>query len=89
LLRHISIYPVLKSHSAITQSQLKFNPDGFVHTWEYSSEVARTQLCRLIARLDLSLCFGETDAFEDYIKTTYNPRFCHISRQTISRDFAK
>jgi hypothetical protein len=46
-------------------------------------------LCRLIARLDLSLCFGETDAFEDYIKTTYNPRFCHISRQTISRDFAK
>jgi hypothetical protein len=40
----------------MAQSQLKFNPDGSVRTWDYSADVAYTQLCRLIARLDLSLC---------------------------------
>jgi hypothetical protein len=37
----------------MAQSQLKFNPDGSVRTWEYNPDVARTQLCRLIARFDL------------------------------------
>jgi hypothetical protein len=79
----------LKGRSAIAQSQLKFNPDGFVHNCEYSPDVARTQLCRLIARLDLPLCFGESDAFEEYITTAHYLRFCNISRQTTTRDFAK
>jgi hypothetical protein len=43
----------------------------------------------LIARLDLPLCIGETDAFEEYITTAHNLRFCHVSRQTTTRDFAK
>jgi hypothetical protein len=63
LLRNIPICSVLKGHSAMAQSQLKFNPDGYAHTWEYSSSVACTQLCRLIAHLDLPLYFGESDAF--------------------------
>jgi hypothetical protein len=79
----------LKGHSAIAQSQLKFNPDGSVHIWEYSPDVARTQLCKLIAHLDLPLCIGETDTFEEYIITTHNARFYHVSRQTTTRDFAK
>jgi hypothetical protein len=53
LIRHIPICPILKGRSAMAQSQLKFNPDGFVCTWDYSPNIARTQLCRLIARLDL------------------------------------
>lgn len=40
----------------------------------YSLEVAREQLCCLIARTDLSLCFGASDAFEEYIKTA--PTLC-------------
>jgi hypothetical protein len=51
----------------MAQSQLKFNPDGYIRTWEYSSNVACTHLCRLIARLDLPLFISETDAFEEYI----------------------
>ena len=73
----------------MAQSQLKFNPDGSVHLWEYKPEVARTQLCRLIARLDLPICIGESDAFEEYITTAHNPRFAKVSRQTTTRDFAK
>jgi hypothetical protein len=41
----------------------------------------------LIARLDLSLCIGESDAFEEYIKLAHNPRFSAVSRQTTGRDF--
>jgi len=58
-------------------------------TLEYSHYVACTQLLRLIERLELPLCFGEADAFEDCIKIAHNPRFCHVSKQTTTRDFAK
>ena len=68
---------------------LQFNSDGSVGHWEYSLEVAHTQLCRLIARLDLPLGFGDCEAFEEYIKVTTNPRFATVSRQTTTRDLAK
>jgi hypothetical protein len=54
-----------------------------------NAKVARTQLCLLIARLDLPVCFGETNAFEEYIKIAHNPRFASVSRQTTTRDIVK
>jgi hypothetical protein len=56
--------------------------------WEYSVVVARTELCRLI-RLDLPLCFGESDAFQDYITNAHNLKFVKSSRQTTARDLIK
>jgi hypothetical protein len=56
---------------------------------EYSSEVARTELVRLIAREDLPLSFGESDAFQEYIVRAHNPKFVKYSRQTTTRDFVK
>ena len=44
------------------QSRLAYNPNGSVHNWDYKPNVARSELCRLIARLDLSLGIGETEA---------------------------
>ena len=65
LIRHIkSCKPRKLGSNAMSQSLLRFNPDGFVHHWEYNPEVARTQLCMLIAREDLPVCFGESAAFE-------------------------
>ena len=90
LIRHIkSCKPRKLGSNAMSQSLLRFNPDGSVHHWEYSPEVARTQLCRLIAREDLPVCFGESAAFEEYIKLAHNPRFVPVSRQTTTRDFVK
>ncbi|CAO2176026.1 unnamed protein product [Urochloa humidicola] len=90
LLRHIPKCPVLLAHNRkSSQSQLNFSSDGDMHLWEYKEEVARTQLCRLIARLDLPLSIGEAEAFEDYIRIAHNPKFSHVSRQTTTRDFAK
>jgi hypothetical protein len=43
-------------------------------------------LCRLIARLDLPISFGESDAFQEYITHAHNPRFIKSSRQTTARD---
>ncbi|WVZ83805.1 LOW QUALITY PROTEIN: hypothetical protein U9M48_030905 [Paspalum notatum var. saurae] len=71
------------------QSMLRFNADRTVINWEYSEDVARIQLCRLIARLDLPLCFGESKAFEEYIKIAHNPRHVNVSRQTTTRDIEK
>jgi hypothetical protein len=68
------------------QSMLRYNVDGIVFRWKYSDKVARVQLCRLIARLDLPLCFADCDAFDDYIKTAHNPRHCNVSRQQHCRE---
>jgi hypothetical protein len=43
----------------------------------------------MIARHDLPLCIGESDAFEEYIVKAHNPRFIKVSRQTTTRDLAK
>lgn len=43
------------------------NPDGSVHNWDYKPTVARSELCRLFARLDLPLGVGEIEVWEDYI----------------------
>ena len=54
---------------------LLFNPDGSVHNWNYNPAVARSELCRLIFRLDLPFGIGEIEAFEDYIVHAHNHRF--------------
>jgi len=43
----------------------------------------------LIARLDLSLGIGDTEAWEDYIVRGHNHRFVKVSRQTITRYLSK
>ena len=48
--------------------------------------VARTELVRLLARLDVPINMGETDAFEEYIRTAHNPKYVPVSRQTTTRD---
>jgi hypothetical protein len=88
LLRHKDSCKVKKERTG-TQSILKYNSDGSLLRWEYSSEVARTELVRLIAREDLPLSFGESDAFQEYIARAHNPRFVKSSRQTTARDFVK
>jgi len=60
-----------------------------MHNWYYKPDVARSELCRLIARLDLSLGIGETEAWEEYIVRAHNSRFVKVSRQTTTRDLSK
>ena len=60
-----------------------------MHNWDYNPAVARSKLCRLIARLDLPLGIGETQAWEDYIVLAHNPRLAKVSRQTTTRDLGK
>jgi hypothetical protein len=70
------------------QSRLALNADG-LHNWVYDPAIARIELCRLIARLDLPLGIGETQAWENYIKRAHNPRFEKVSRQATTRDMGK
>jgi hypothetical protein len=56
LLRHVK--SCLRKQQAATssnQTNFYFAPDGRVTHFEYSPVVARTELCRLLARLDLPL----------------------------------
>jgi hypothetical protein len=46
-----------------------------VRNWDYCPDRARTQMCRLIAILDLPLNFAESHAFEEYIRLSHNPVF--------------
>jgi hypothetical protein len=65
---------------------LHFASDGHVAHFEYSPAVARTELCHLVARLDLSLGFGASPEFEEYIRIAYNPGFERVSRTTTTSD---
>ena len=86
LLRHQEHCKAKIEHdrAGIVQSVLKFNPDGSVQRWEYSTLVARTEMCRLIAREDMPLCFAESDAFHQHITHPHNPAFVKSARQTIA-----
>lgn len=46
-------------------------------------------LCKLIAKLDLRVCIGEINAFEEYIREAHNPRFSSISTRTTTGDIIK
>ena len=63
----------------MVQTRLALNPDGSFRNWEYDPQVARTELCRLIARLDLPLGIADTDAWDDYIQHAHNPRYVKLS----------
>ncbi|KAJ1291630.1 hypothetical protein BS78_02G330100 [Paspalum vaginatum] len=89
LFRHNCAAKKAHERSGQVQSMLKYNADGTLQRWEYSPSVARTELCHLIARYDLPLWHGSTDAFQDYINRAHNPRFGHVSRQTTARDMVK
>jgi hypothetical protein len=88
LLRHQRDCKVKKAKMG-KQSMIRFNPDGSVRNFDYCPHRARTEMCRLIARLDLPLNFGESPAFEECIKLSHNPSFKSVTRQTTSRDLVK
>jgi hypothetical protein len=47
----------------MSQSHISFNPDGSMRNWEYYAMVARNELVRLIARLEVPISLGENVAF--------------------------
>jgi hypothetical protein len=68
-LRHVK--SCLRKRQAATSSNqtgLHFAPDGRVAHLEYNPVVARTELCRLLARLDFPLAFDASPKFEEYIR---------------------
>ena len=89
LLRHQKVCVAKAKHASMIQSRLQYNADGSVKSWDYKPDVARRELCRLIARLDLPLEFGYEKTFEEYIHRAHNPRFVSVSRQTTTRDLEK
>jgi len=89
LTRHLKVCVKRREKCRMSQTQIGFNPDGSVRRWEYNADVARVELVRMLARLDLPLLIGETDAFKDYIKTAHNPAFAPVSKQTTGRDLFK
>jgi len=80
LIRHQKSCRKKADHVVRVQSRLSFNPDGSVHNWDYNPTVASSELCRLIARLDLPLGISESQAWEDYIVLAHNPRFAKFFR---------
>lgn len=88
LKRHQKSCKEKNNRCAAVQSRLALNPDG-LHNWDYKPDVARQELCRLIARLDLPLSIGDTDAWEEYIQRAHNPIFTRVSRQATTRDLSK
>jgi hypothetical protein len=88
LRHHMKKCMKLKNHSDMVQAKLALNANGLAN-WKSDPMVARIELCRLIARLDLPLGIGETQAWSDYIKNSHNPLFKGVSRQTTTRDMAK
>jgi hypothetical protein len=68
------------------QTNLHFSPDGCMSQFEYNPAIARIELCRLLARLDLPLGLGASPEFEEYIRIAHNPLFERVSRTPITYD---
>ena len=77
-----------QKHATMVQYKLALNPNGLKNQ-VYDLAVACSELCRLIAKLDLPLGIGDTQAWEDYIKRAHNPLFGKVSRQTTTRDLGR
>jgi hypothetical protein len=87
LLRHVkSCLCKRQAATSSNQTNLHFSPDGHVAHFEYSPAVARTELCRLLARLDFPLGLGASPKFEKYIRITHNPIFERVYRTTTTSD---
>jgi hypothetical protein len=89
LLRHQKSCKKKSDHAAMVQTRLALNSDGSFRNWEYDPQVAKTELCRLIAILDLPLGIADTDAWDNYIQHADNPRYVRVSRFTTAKDLAK
>ena len=89
LSRHILVCVKKREKDRMSQSQISFTSDGSMRTWDYCPMRARTELVRLIARLDVPISLGESEAFVEYIKNAHNPKYTKVSRQTTSRDILK
>jgi hypothetical protein len=88
LRRHMKKCMQQQNHSDMVQDKLALNANCLAN-WKYDPMIARIELCRLIARLDLALGIGETQAWSDYIRNAHNPLFKGVSRKTTTRDMAK
>jgi hypothetical protein len=87
LCRHIKTYKKKTlATSSSSQSHLHFGSDGNVQRFQYNPNTARSELARLIARLDLPLNIGEQPVWGDYIRIAHNPNYKQVSRQTTTRD---
>jgi hypothetical protein len=89
LRRHRDSCAAKAARASRPQSLLQFHGDNSVRQWDYNAATARTELCRLLATLDLPLGFGGHPAFERYIRRAHNPRFHSVCRQTTTSDFVK
>jgi hypothetical protein len=85
LTRHLKVCVQRREKCRMSQTHIGFNPDGSVRSCTYNADLARVELVRMLARLDLPLMIGETDAFKEYIKKAHNP----VSKQTTGRDLFK
>jgi hypothetical protein len=85
--RHIIAYK-RRALIASSSSQPHFHLDGDsnLRHFQYNANVVRSELCHLIATLDLPLNIGEQPTWEEYIRTAHNPKYNHVSRQTTTRD---
>jgi hypothetical protein len=89
LIRHHKTCSAKAERANMVQTRLALNPDGSYRNWEYNPTVAREELCRLIARLDLPISVADNVAWDDYIQRAHNPRYKRVSRFTTSRDLSK
>jgi hypothetical protein len=89
LTQHLKICVQRREKCRMSQTHIGFNLDGTVRSWSSNSNLARVELVRTLARLDLSLMVGEIEAFKEYIKKAHNPAFNPVSKQTTGRDLFK
>jgi hypothetical protein len=87
LLRHHKSCAHKADCATNSQSVLNYNSDGSIRNWDYNPDVARIELCHLIARLDLPLGIGAYDAFVEYIRRAHNHRYNPVCRQTTTTYF--
>ncbi|KAK3204308.1 hypothetical protein Dsin_018354 [Dipteronia sinensis] len=71
------------------QTQLQWNPDGSVSTWQYDLDLVREQLVLYCAATDQPIGFQENPHFQKLINNAFNPQYVPVSRNTTRSDLIR
>jgi len=62
---------------------------GTLDTFSYNRATCKTNLAKYLIRSKQFFSMAENDALTDYIKTTHNPNYEPVSRNTITSEMFK
>ena len=71
------------------QTQLQWNPDGSVNTWQYDPDRVKVHAMLYCVATDQPIGFQDNPHFQYFINNAFNPQYVLVSRNTTRSDLIR